>query len=174
VDQDLLPLLIRIGGAVALVTIVGTLAARRILFLYGLVRVARPQPERVTRQAILGNLKYLLIKVLGQKKLLRWSVPGIAHAFVFWAFLVVQTTLLEAALELINPAWHLPLLNSIAIGGVTAYDVLGFTQDSFMLLTTAGVVVLSNVPALFTQVVTRLPGRPRSGSRIPLRRPSVT
>jgi Fe-S oxidoreductase len=143
VDQDLVLTLIRIGGAVALIAVVGSLAARRVLFLYGLVRAAKPQPERVTRQAILGNLKYLLIKVLGQKKLLRWSVPGVAHAFVFWAFLVIQTTLLEAALELIDPSWHLPFLNAISLAGVTAYDVLGFTQDTFMILTTVGITVFA-------------------------------
>jgi Fe-S oxidoreductase len=143
VDQDTLLLLIRIVGAVALVAVVGTLAARRIAFLYGLVRRARPQPERVTRDAIVGNLKYLVTKVLGQKKLLRWTLPGLAHFFVFWAFIIIQTTVLEAALEVIDPSLHIPFLNAIAIAGVTAYDILGFTQDSFMILTTVGITVFA-------------------------------
>jgi Fe-S oxidoreductase len=143
VDQDTLLLLIRIVGAVALAAVVGTLAARRVLFLYGLVKKARPQPERVTRDAIVGNLKYLVTKVLGQKKLLRWSLPGIAHFFVFWAFLVIQTTILEAVLELIDPSIHIPFLNAISLAGVTAYDVLGFTQDSMMILTTIGITIFA-------------------------------
>jgi Fe-S oxidoreductase len=145
VDQDLLLTLIRLGGAVALVAVVGTLAARRVQFLYGLVRVAAPQPERVTRDAIVGNLKYLLIKVLGQKKLLKWTLPGVAHFFVFWAFLVIQTTLIEAAGELFDPTFQIPLLNRIEIFGITAYDVLGFTQDTMIILTTVGIVIFAAI-----------------------------
>jgi Fe-S oxidoreductase len=145
VDQDLLLTLIRLGGAVALVAVVGTLAARRVQFLYGLVRVAAPQPERVTRDAIVGNLKYLLIKVLGQKKLLKWTLPGVAHFFVFWAFLVIQTTLIEAAGELFDPTFQIPLLNRIELFGITAYDVLGFTQDTMIILTTIGIVIFAAI-----------------------------
>jgi Fe-S oxidoreductase len=143
VNEDLLLTLIRLGGAVALVAVVGTLAARRIQFLYGLVRVARPQPERVTRDAIVGNLKYLVIKVLGQKKLLKWTLPGLAHFFVFWAFLVIQTTLIEAAGELFDPTFQIPLLNRISLFGVTLYDVLGFTQDTMIILTTIGIAIFA-------------------------------
>jgi Fe-S oxidoreductase len=145
VDQDLLLTLIRLGGAVALVAVVGTLAARRVQFLYGLVRIAAPQPERVTRDAIVGNLKYLLIKVLGQKKLLKWTLPGVAHFFVFWAFLVIQTTLIEAAGELFDPTFQIPLLNRIELFGITAYDVLGFTQDTMIILTTIGIVIFAAI-----------------------------
>jgi Fe-S oxidoreductase len=145
VDQDLLLTLIRLGGAVALVAVVGTLAARRVQFLYGLLRVAAPQPERVTRDAIVGNLKYLLIKVLGQKKLLKWTLPGIAHFFVFWAFLVIQTTLIEAVGELFDPTFQIPLLNRISLFGVTAYDLLGFTQDTMIILTTIGVAIFAGI-----------------------------
>jgi Fe-S oxidoreductase len=145
VNEDLLLTLIRLGGAVALVAVVGTLAARRIQFLYGLVRVAKPQPDRVTRDAIVGNLKYLLIKVLGQKKLLRWTLPGIAHFFVFWAFLVIQTTIIEAVGELFDPTFQIPLLDRISLFGVTAYDVLGFTQDTMILLTTLGIAIFAGI-----------------------------
>jgi Fe-S oxidoreductase len=145
VDQDLLLTLIRLGGAVALVAVVGTLAARRVQFLYGLVRIAAPQPERVTRDAIVGNIKYLFIKVLGQKKLLKWTLPGVAHFFVFWAFLVIQTTLIEAAGELFDPTFQIPLLNRIELFGITAYDVLGFTQDTMIILTTVGIVIFAAI-----------------------------
>ena len=32
----------------------------------------------------------------GQRKLLRWTVPGIAHAFTFWGFTILLFTILEA------------------------------------------------------------------------------
>ncbi len=142
-DEDLLLTLIRIIGAVAVVAVVGSLAAKRVLFLYGLLRKAKPQPERVARDAIVGNIKYLFTKVLGQEKLLRWSLPGVMHAFVFWSFLVVQTTLVEAAGELIDPEFQIPLLNRIALGGVTAYDLLGFIQDLFIGLSIIGIVTFA-------------------------------
>jgi Fe-S oxidoreductase len=143
VDHDLLLTLIRIIGAVAVAAVFGGLAMKRILFLYGLVKKARPQPERVARDAVVGNIKYLFTKVLGQEKLLRWSLPGIMHAFVFWSFLVVQTTLVEAAGELIDPAFQIPLLNRISLGGVTAYDLLGFVQDLFIGLSIIGITVFA-------------------------------
>ena len=34
--------------------------------------------------------------MFGQKKLLKWSIPGAAHFFVFWAFLILGTVYLEA------------------------------------------------------------------------------
>ena len=34
--------------------------------------------------------------MFGQRKLLKWSVPGAAHFFVFWAFLILATVYLEA------------------------------------------------------------------------------
>ena len=37
-------------------------------------------PKRVEAEAT---------EVLGQKKLLKWTVPGIAHVFAFWGFLVL-------------------------------------------------------------------------------------
>jgi hypothetical protein len=52
-----------------------------------------------------------------------------------WAFFVLQTTLIEAAGELFfGPTFQIPLLNRISLGGITAYDVLGFLQDTFGLL----------------------------------------
>ena len=37
-----------------------------------------------------------LVEVFAQRKLLKWTVPGAAHFFVFWAFLILGTVYLEA------------------------------------------------------------------------------
>ncbi|MDX1510794.1 MAG: (Fe-S)-binding protein [Nitriliruptorales bacterium] len=139
-EQDTVLALVRWGGVIGIIAVFGTLAAQRTLFLVGLVRAARPEPELTTREAIFGNLKYLVTKVLAQRKLLRWSLPGLLHAFVFWSFLITQTTLLEAAGELFDATFELPLLNSFEVSGVTAYDLLGFLQDLLGALAIVGIV----------------------------------
>ena len=42
--------------------------------------------------------------------------------------------------------FQLPLLNRIALGGVTAYDLLGFAQDSFMILSVLGIAIFAAIP----------------------------
>ena len=34
--------------------------------------------------------------MIGQRKLLKWSVPGVAHALTFWGFIVLLLTIIEA------------------------------------------------------------------------------
>ncbi len=127
----------RLVGGAGVIAIVGWLATQRAVWLYSLVKVARPMPDRSARAAVMGNVKYLFSKVLGQQKLLKWSLPGIAHFWVMWSFFVLQTTLLEAAGEIfIGPDFHLPLLKDLVLPGldISAYDLLGFMQDAFMVL----------------------------------------
>ena len=74
------------------------IAGRRVWFLYRLITSGQPAPDRVenvTKRAG-ETVKTQLVEVLGQKKLLKWSVPGAAHFFVFWAFLILASVYLEA------------------------------------------------------------------------------
>src|ERR1700712_5546130 len=74
------------------------LAGRRVLFLYRVISSGQPAPDRIA--GVTGRmgaaLKRQVVEVFGQKKLLKWSVPGAAHFFVFWAFLILATVYLEA------------------------------------------------------------------------------
>ena len=143
-ETETLMTVVRIVTGTAVLGVVGALAARRVSWLYGLVRVGQPMPERATREAVLGNMGYWFRKILGQEKLLRWSLPGIAHFWVMYAFFVLQTTVLEAIGEIyFGPTFQLPLLNRIEVAGVTAYDVLGFSQDVFMLLSLTGITIFA-------------------------------
>lgn len=124
----------------------GTLALKRGLWLYQLVKVAAPAPERSLRNAFRANLSHALTNIFGNKKLLRWSLPGIAHFWVMWAFFVLQTTLIEAAGELVfGTTFQIPLLNRIAIGNLTAYDLLGFAQDTLGVLSLTGIVIFASM-----------------------------
>ena len=74
------------------------LAAKRVLFLFQVISSGQPAPDRI--KGVTGRLgaaiKRQVVEVFGQKKLLKWSVPGAAHFFVFWAFLILATVCLEA------------------------------------------------------------------------------
>ena len=80
-------------------------AGRRVLFLGRLITSGQPAPDRlenVTKR--LGeSLKTQVVEVFAQKKLLKWSVPGAAHFFVFWAFLILRPVYLEAYGALFDP-----------------------------------------------------------------------
>jgi heterodisulfide reductase subunit C len=142
---DLLPI-IRIVSGIAVIGFFGGWALRRGLWLYKLVKAAQPAPERNIRAAFKANIKHAISNIFGNEKLLRWSLPGIAHFWVMWAFFVVQTTLIELAGELfIGPEFQIPLLNRISLAGITAYDVLGFLQDSFVLLSLTGIAIFAAI-----------------------------
>jgi Fe-S oxidoreductase len=124
------------------------LAARRVAFLSRLITSGQPAPDRVenvTKRtgAALGNQ---LVEVLGQKKLLKWSVPGAAHAFVMYAFLILATVYLEAYGVLLSrdPQWHFLIFNS--------WGPLGFLQDFIGVMCLVGLVTFAvirfkNAPA---------------------------
>ncbi|MCC5947753.1 MAG: 4Fe-4S dicluster domain-containing protein [Nitriliruptoraceae bacterium] len=144
--SETLLVVFRILAGTAVIVFFGAWAVRRGMFLLNLVRAARPNPSRNIRSAAKANLKHALVNIFANKKLLKWSLPGIAHFWVMWAFFVLQTTLIEAAGELyIGPSFQLPLLNSISVGGVTAYDVLGFSQDSLALLSLTGIIIFAGI-----------------------------
>ena len=73
--------------------------------------------------------------MLGQKKLLSWSIPGIAHFFTMWGFFVLSTVYLEAYGVLFNPKFAIPFVGH--------WDVLGFLQDFFALAVLLGIIVFS-------------------------------
>ena len=82
----------------AMTAIALPIAGRRVWFLFRLITSGQPAPDRVenvTKRAG-ETVKAQLVEVLGQKKLLKWSVPGAAHFFVFWAFLILASVYLEA------------------------------------------------------------------------------
>jgi len=133
---------VRIGAVVFILVVTLGLAARRVLYLFRLLRKAAPDPERLSWTWIRGNLRYEFSKVLGQEKLLRWSLPGVLHAWTFWGFLVIQTTVIEAIGETFDPEFQLPLLARVHVPGstVSLMHVLGFIQDLFV-----GLVIISVV-----------------------------
>ncbi|MEX2420922.1 MAG: (Fe-S)-binding protein, partial [Actinomycetota bacterium] len=110
------------------------LAVRRIVFLARLLFVAQPMPERMAGWG--EKVRYLLVHVLGQQKILKWSGPGFLHALIFWGFIVLQTHTLEAVGEVFDPEFHVPGFPP----GAARTEVFGFVQDLFTMLVLLAVV----------------------------------
>src|SRR3954447_16159871 len=94
-------------------------AGRRAFWLYRLVRSGQPADDR--SQDLPLRLRTQLVEVFGQKRLLKWSVPGLAHFFTFWAFVILLTVYIEAYGALFDPDFAIPLIGHS--------PVLGFLQD---------------------------------------------
>ncbi|HET7387440.1 MAG TPA: (Fe-S)-binding protein [Nocardioidaceae bacterium] len=112
-------------------------AGRRVWFLYRVMASGQPAPGRiegVTHRAGRAALTQLT-EVLGQRKLLRWTVPGAAHFFVFWAFVILLTVYIEAYGNLFSPGFAIP--------GIGHSPVLGFLQDFIALMALLGIIVFA-------------------------------
>src|SRR6202035_3375699 len=70
------------------------IAGRRFWWLRRLIGTGVPAPGRW--QGFGSRAEAELVEVAGQKKLLRWTVPGIAHFFTMWGFTILMLTILEA------------------------------------------------------------------------------
>ena len=101
-----------IASALALaaaIAVAGGLFARRALLLTRLVRMGRPAgidraddvPQRVRAEAVV---------VLGQRKLLQRLIPGLMHAFIFWAFVALFPAIFIAMIAIVDkdaaPHWQ--------------------------------------------------------------------
>ncbi len=113
------------------------IVARRVVFLNRLITSGQPAPGRV--EGVTGRLgaaaKRQVVEVFGQKKLLKWSLPGAAHFFVFWAFLILGTVYIEAYGALFNPDFAIPVIGH--------WPVLGFLQDFIALMALAGIITFA-------------------------------
>ena len=117
-------------GATAFVL---ALAARRIWWLVRLIRTGQPQHGRL--DGISERLKAQLVEVFGQRRLLRWTVPGLAHFFTFWGFVLLLTVYIEAYGALFDESFAIPLIGR--------WPVLGFLQDAIAVAVLASLVAFS-------------------------------
>jgi Fe-S oxidoreductase len=114
---------VRLILGLLITVVVFGLAARRAKFLYELIKSGQP----VDRFDHLGARLWAQVKeVFGQRKLLKWSIPGLAHAFTFWGFVLLLSVYLEAYGTLFDHDFHIPLIGR--------WSVLGFAQDLIAVL----------------------------------------
>ena len=88
-----MPVRIAIGLAVTVIAL--AVAGRRFHWLSRLIRAGQPAPDRV-RGSIFPKAEAELTEVAGQRKLLKWTIPGVAHFFTMWGFTILLLTIIEA------------------------------------------------------------------------------
>ncbi|MFC5060830.1 (Fe-S)-binding protein [Actinomycetospora atypica] len=112
-------MLVRLILGLALTLAVGVIAARRAYWLFTLIKSGQPDAKR--SEGLGARLRTQIVEVAGQRKLLRWSVPGVAHLFTMWGFVILLTVYIEAYGALFVEDFHIPLIGRSPI--------LGFLQD---------------------------------------------
>src|ERR1700728_1910832 len=100
-------MLVRIIIGLSATALAFAVAGRRFWRISRLIRSGQPAPERLRGLRVRAEAE--VVEVGGQKKLLRWTVPGLAHAFTFWGFTILFFTIIEAFGDLLQPTFHLPL-----------------------------------------------------------------
>jgi Fe-S oxidoreductase len=112
------------------------LAARRVRTLYRLGRSGQPADPGRTRDAG-RRLWAVATEVFGQRKLLKWTGAGAAHAAVFWGFVILGATLVEGYGALFQRSFHIPLI------GTDTW--LGFLEDFFIVAVLAGLLAFAAI-----------------------------
>jgi Fe-S oxidoreductase len=113
------------------------IAGRRVWWLRRLALTGQPAPERLqyARDHFSTDVQTQATEVFGQRKLLKWSVPGIAHALTFWGFIVLILTIIEAYGDLFS--------RTFAIPGIGTWPVIGFLEDLFSVAVLVGIVTFA-------------------------------
>jgi Fe-S oxidoreductase len=126
------------------------IAGRRGWWLKRLTFSGQPAPERVAaaRDHVGRDVKTETTEVLGQRKLLKWTVPGTAHFATFWGFTILLLTIIESYGALFDRTFSLPWIGHWAL--------VGFVEDLVAVGVLAGII---------TFTVIRLRDNPRTEGR---------
>ncbi|HYN28681.1 MAG TPA: (Fe-S)-binding protein [Dermatophilaceae bacterium] len=109
-------------------------AGARLAFLYRVGRSGQPlERGRVGAPAQIAKTE--LVEVAGQRRLLKWTGPGLAHFAVFWGFCVLLLTVFEGFGALFNPRFQIPVVGN--------FPLLGFVEDLFALLCVLAIVAFT-------------------------------
>ncbi|MDQ7842900.1 MAG: heterodisulfide reductase-related iron-sulfur binding cluster [Armatimonadota bacterium] len=126
-------------AALLLLALAGGIAGRKLWFVYRLIRLGHGP---VPLAPLSRGLRHLLVQVVGHTKVFRRFTSGLLHLFIFWGFLVLLTTILQAFGEAFVPGWTLPVV------GEAAWLVA--LQDLFIVLVLVGILL-----ALYLRLVVR-------------------
>jgi Fe-S oxidoreductase len=131
VETHTLVLVTMIIGVV-MTLVVLAFAAKRVLFLTNLIRSGQTTIDEDARKDDLKTRITTQFKeVFAQTRLLRWSIPGIAHLFTMWGFFILGSVYVEAFGVLFYPKFEIPFVGH--------WDALGFLQDFFAVAVLLGI-----------------------------------
>ncbi|HZC42026.1 MAG TPA: Fe-S oxidoreductase, partial [Streptosporangiaceae bacterium] len=128
---------LRIIIGLLLTAVAAGAAGHRLWWLYRVATAGQPAPERIAavREHPGRDAGVQATEVIGQRKLLQWSLPGIAHALTFWGFIVLLLTIIEAYGDLFS--------RTFAIPGIGHWAFIGFIEDLFAVGVLAGIVTFA-------------------------------
>ena len=126
-------MLVRLVVGLTIAVVALALAGRRVLFLVKLVSTGQPSPGRLDDWP--KRLVAQFVEVFGQVRLLKWNVPGLAHFFVFWGFLILTFTIIEAVGALFDVNFHIPLIGK--------NPLFGAMEDFFGVMVLAGILAFA-------------------------------
>jgi Fe-S oxidoreductase len=134
--------LARIIIGLGLTVILFSIAGRRFYWVSRLIRSGQPAPRRWNGFRKVTDAE--VVEVAGQRKLLKWTVPGLAHFFTMWGFTILLATIIEAYGALFDRDFHIPWIGQS--------NWLGFTEDFFatavlVSLCVFAVIRIKNAPA---------------------------
>jgi Fe-S oxidoreductase len=133
-----------------LITVVGLgIAGRRVWWLYQLIRSGQPVSGRI--QEARSRIETEIREVAGQRKLLKWAGPGLAHFFTMWGFFILTFTIIEA--------WGALFDRDFAFWWFGHARWLGFLEDFF------AVAVLCSLAAFAIMRTRQAPERRQRKSR---------
>jgi Fe-S oxidoreductase len=125
--------LTRIIIGLGITVVLFAIAGRRFFWLSKLIRSGQPAPRRWQGLRKVSGAE--VVEVAGQRKLLKWTVPGLAHFFTMWGFTVLMTTIIEAYGALFSRNFHIPLIGQD--------NWLAFVEDFFATAVLVSLVVFT-------------------------------
>jgi Fe-S oxidoreductase len=133
---------VRLVVGLVLTVVALAIAGRRVWWLYRLIQTGQPVNGRLDGAG--RRLWTEVAEVFGQRKLLKWSVAGVAHFLTFWGFVILGLTIIEAWGALFDRNFHIPLIGR--------WQIVGFGEDLVAVgvlvgLATFAVLRLRNAPA---------------------------
>src|SRR5689334_17416747 len=129
-------MLIRMIVGALMIVVVGLLAVKRVAWLTKLIRSGQPMSEANNRKDHLQKrITTQFEEVFGQTRLLRWSIPGIAHFFTMWGLFILGSVYVEAFGQVVDHDFHIPF--------VGRWDALGFLQDFFAVAVLLGIITFA-------------------------------
>src|SRR6202162_6079903 len=128
---------LRMTVGLVLTVVAFAIAGRRLWWLKRLAMSGQPAPERIAavRDHPGTDLETQATEVIGQRKLLKWTVAGAAHALTFWGFIILLLTIIEAYGDLFS--------RTFAIPGIGHWAAIGFLEDLFAVAVLAGIVTFA-------------------------------
>jgi len=131
-------MLVRLTVGMGMTVVMLAFAARRVLWLFTMVTSGQPAPGHTDDPG--QRVWTEITEVFGQRRLLKWSIPGLAHFFTMWGFFILLTVYIEAYGLLFQPNFHIPIIGR--------WEALGFLQDFFAMAVFLGITTFAIIRLL--------------------------